>query len=427
MRKLTAVGLAALAVLSLAAIAPAKTTTLTYMYWWTGQQDRDFTTRSIDAFEKANPGIKVKIIHQTWGMEADYTARILTMTAGNASPDVIALPFHIFPRFVEKGLLEPVNAYLAKDSVKMDDWMAVGQSAVKWGKKTWGLPFHGSSWWVTYNKRLLSEAGLPDLEALYADGNWNWEVLSEIATKSTKFSNTGKAEKTGVGTYASYQSVLPFVRGLGGEMFGGGDSVKPTLTRPEVIKGVDYMTDLINVKKCLNMFNDPVGNFVQGKGAMLFWWDSIPASLQILAKGKLQMNQVPFPKGPVNAKDIHAEYHAMTMASQGKHKQEAWKLVKWMTNKETTARLAATCGYFLPRYDSLPTYKAAWARDGLTGTGRFLEEAMSRTEVESRFPTFSLVYGKVDEMIVKAYQKKISASAAMTEAQRYAQVMMKTK
>lgn len=406
--------------------ALAKTTTLTYMYWWTGEQDRNFVNQSISAFEKANPGIKVKVIHQVWGMETDYTSRILTMTAGNSSPDVIALPFNILPRFAEKGLLEPLSSYIAGSSVKLDDWMPVGQAAVKWKKKVWGLPFHGSSWWVTYNRRILSEAGLPELESLYAQGDWNWETLTDIAVKSTKYSPAGKAEKMGVGTYASYQSVLPYIRGFGGDLFDEADS-KPTFSKLEVVKGVEYMSDLINVKKCMNMFNDPLGNFINNKVAMLFWWDSIPAYLQLTAKGKLQMNQIPFPPGPVNPKNIHAEYHAMTMAAQSKHKAEAWKLVKWMTNKETTGRLATICGYFLPRYDSLATYKAAWQRDGLTGTGRFLEAAMARTDVEARYSSFNVVYGKLDEMLVKTYQRKKDASAAMEEAQRYAQAQMKSK
>ena len=52
---------------------------------------------------------------------------------------------------------------------------------------------------------------------------------------------------------------------------------------------------------------------------------------------------------------------------------------------------------------------------------------MSRAEVQSRFRTYDFVYVKIGEMLAKAYQQKISGAAAMAEAQRYAQLMMKTK
>ena len=69
------------------------------------------------------------------------------------------------------------------------------EEALKYEGKYWGIgtmewrPTYGYQndiMFVAYNKDLFEREGLPDLYELYLDGEWTWDMATEIAVKATQ-------------------------------------------------------------------------------------------------------------------------------------------------------------------------------------------------------------------------------------------------
>ncbi|MFE4951931.1 extracellular solute-binding protein [Leifsonia sp. NPDC056665] len=119
--------------------------------WWTWDPNQAAAyEQCIPAFEKANPGIKVKVSQYN---VADYFTKLTTTAVAGTAPDAFqdALLNNL-------SMLEPLDSYLAPDQLKK---FALG---VKSGQgpdgKQLGLPLDWASAAMYFNEKAVTDAGL---------------------------------------------------------------------------------------------------------------------------------------------------------------------------------------------------------------------------------------------------------------------------
>jgi multiple sugar transport system substrate-binding protein len=138
-----------------------------------------------DAFEAANPGIKIKPVDI---LADDYAEKVTTMLAGGDKSDVITMKnVTDYSRYSSRGQLQEITD-LAKsgDAAKL-----AGLDAFDVGGKYFALPYRQDFWLLYYNKTYFDKAGVKAPEAL------TWDEYAKLAQQLTK-------EEGGKKVYGTY-------------------------------------------------------------------------------------------------------------------------------------------------------------------------------------------------------------------------------
>ena len=167
-------------------------TTLTVWYW--GEQEipgyADYMTEIVKRYEAANDGIKVDAVLQ----ESDtlYSAFRTAESAG-AGPD---LQFFWGGALALEdawlGNLTPVDEFITAEQMK--DILPSALEETHWDGKQWGIPAYQTVMSVTYNKKMMADAGL-DPENPYS--TWDEFMAACEALKQAGYVPWGAGLKDG--------------------------------------------------------------------------------------------------------------------------------------------------------------------------------------------------------------------------------------
>lgn len=143
--------------------------------------DKDLTVYYqplIDAFEAANPDIKIEMVDLG---SSDYQTVLATQLTGSGSNfDVVAIKdVPGYTTLVNKGVLEPLDDYIAKDGVDLAAFKGLTDQ-ITVGGKLYELPFRSDFWVMYYNKDLFDAAGV-----VYPTNDMTFEQYDELARKLT--------------------------------------------------------------------------------------------------------------------------------------------------------------------------------------------------------------------------------------------------
>ncbi|MEV5595114.1 extracellular solute-binding protein [Streptomyces sp. NPDC052496] len=121
----------------------------------------DYVETVARAFEKANPGKKVKLI-PIQASENDYYAKIQQMMRSpKTAPDLVYEDTFLINSDITAGLLRPLDSYLATWA----DWKqfepAAKAAARAQDGRTYGVPDGTDTRGLWFNKRIFKKAGLP--------------------------------------------------------------------------------------------------------------------------------------------------------------------------------------------------------------------------------------------------------------------------
>jgi multiple sugar transport system substrate-binding protein len=113
-------------------------------------------TTMINAFRASHPEARVSQNVVAWPGYSQLTAQL----AARQPPDLVTMHTGVIPDYASKGLLEPVEPFLAAAGLSPDIFTAASRGGVTWGGKMYGLPWdtHGGLWHV--NLALFRKAGL---------------------------------------------------------------------------------------------------------------------------------------------------------------------------------------------------------------------------------------------------------------------------
>jgi multiple sugar transport system substrate-binding protein len=332
--------------LSLAAVSAHAATEITYWLWDALQLPAYQAAAA--AFEKANPDIKVKITQTAWG---DYWTTLSTGFVSGTAPDVFTDHLARYPEFVANDLLVDIGPLIKKDKVPTDVYL--GGLYDLWGKggKQYGLPKDWDTIALIYNKAMLEKAGvdpkeLNDLTWNPKDGGTFGQLIAKLSVDeagnnglSPNF-NPKKVKQYGLlidGAPDGFGQVewSHFAVSNGFKFHDGPWAKGFHYDDPKLAETLQWLADtmkkgfIVPAKDARQLGAN--GLFAAGKGAMALtgsWtinWYSDNA--------KFDKGFAPLPKGPDGRKSMFNGL-ADSIWVGSKHKDEAWKWVKFLGSEE---------------------------------------------------------------------------------------------
>ena len=207
---------------------------------WAGGYELDVERQVIEAYEEANPGVRVVLESAPTG----YEERLLTSIASGHPPDVFLMDAPDIPTFVDRGLAVDVAPYLEELGFSRDQVFPQVLEAFERGDALYAFPKDFTPMVIYVNRGVLAEAGvsLPD-----ASG-WTWAEFTEAARAvTTDRDGDGRPEVFGFDFPRNLYQWVPFVWSAGGDIVGAtGDRATGAMDGPPAISAYRFLTNLVD-------------------------------------------------------------------------------------------------------------------------------------------------------------------------------------
>lgn len=299
--------------------------------------------RVIAAFEEANPGIRVvrtpiessNVSPNGKQMPASaYPEWLYTSFTSPYPPDVFFVNYRELDIYAARGVLEPLDDYLAASSVLYEEdffpqVLDVFRSDELPNRALGALPQNISSLAVYYNTEMFDSAGIERP----VDG-WTWDDFTTVAEQLTRENRKyERVEVYGLAMDPTIHRYAAAIWGAGGDLF---DHPKyPTallIDTPEARAGIEWMTNLgpqgigAVPPKWERLALDDTHRFAAGGAAMLIQSRRVTAFLR--DKATMAWDVAPLPTGAVEANVLHSDGIGMSSASL--NKEAAWKFIEFL-------------------------------------------------------------------------------------------------
>jgi ABC-type sugar transport system, periplasmic component len=141
--------------------------------WWGASVRHESTIKVIELYQKLHP--EVSITYEFASFD-DYWTKMTTMAAGGQLPDVMQQDYSRIAEWQKRGLLEPLDSYVANKSLDLSD---VAKPIVDSGRldgKLYAVSLGSNSYAMMLDVDAFQKAGVP----LPAQ-DWTWDDLEKIA------------------------------------------------------------------------------------------------------------------------------------------------------------------------------------------------------------------------------------------------------
>lgn len=300
-----------------------------------GQQDRlDWINETAEAYMQLNPDIEVQTLDAG-------KAKVDTMVASGAGPDLI---WTGQSWGAQAAYFTPLNEFLKKDPTFTNDLIPAMLQAFAFGGNYYAIPFAAAPRAMAYNADMLQSLGYARPKA-----SWTWTDAINIALKATKDSDgDGMPNTWGVGLYWWPWDFM----GYGDPIFknNGRDA---NIDQPVIRAAVDLFMDIYSGRRYKVMPTDYVGYsgasptevFAAGSMAMLsvgvFDLPNLLASL----RQDWDIQEFPlFQWGGDLRKGGSWSAEGYALWNGSKNASEALRFLRFMLDRENTARLARQGG-----------------------------------------------------------------------------------
>ncbi|MEC0243135.1 sugar ABC transporter substrate-binding protein [Paenibacillus dokdonensis] len=285
-----------------------------------------------DQFNDSHPNIKVTFEP----VPGDgYATKLTTSLAAGQAPDVFLIGEGDYFKYVDKGVVEPLDDYLKSDSsFKTDIFQPDLINMGKINDKLYYLPKDFNPLALWYNKRMFDEAKIP-----YPDAKWTWDDMISAAKKLTKKDDKGKVKEFGFNA-TKWEYPIYIYLWLNGTDIGNEDG-----TKAEGFMNSDKTVAAMEKYVAMTKGDDRVSPTPQdtetlGGDSSMFMTDKLAMMVTgRWVKGDLDKSDVqygsaliPTGEGGERASIIAAAGWAMN--ANGKHKKEAFELMKWLSGTE---------------------------------------------------------------------------------------------
>ena len=195
MKKLIALVLAAMMLLSVAGFAAAEEAkTLTVVTW--DATTTPYLAAQKEAYEASHPGVTIEYVDVA---SQDYGIKTTTMLEGGDTSDVFMVKeIDDIIKWQAQGFAAPLNEYVAATNYDLSGFVGTEANYSVDGE-LYAVPFRSDFWVLFYNKDLFDAAG----EA-YPTNDMTWDEYADLAIKMTGDGNYGTHYHTWLSAVANW-------------------------------------------------------------------------------------------------------------------------------------------------------------------------------------------------------------------------------
>lgn len=339
----------------LACLVQAETIQLRFVCW-DGDASMPAIRNAATAFEKAHPGIEVKVESVT----VNYQEKLLAQYAAGVAPDVAMMDPGNFQKFSRRKAMLPLNGFIEETKYDIGAYYKNLVDAHSLDGQLYVLPRDIAPISIIYyNKRLFDEAGIP-----YPDGTWTWDYQERPELKERDFIWVlRKLTKVKDGRHVQW-AYAPGWQDLVWQQFAlssgarwADDYKVPTKLKfddPAVIRAIQYTADLTLKLKYIPTPTE-ISSVLQSNARQIFTqqkvamyqsgiWE-VPELRRELVKGKSNFFEWDIAIAPAykdGTRKVPTGGSGYGIMASTKHPKEAWLLCSWMAGEPGMKELAST-------------------------------------------------------------------------------------
>jgi multiple sugar transport system substrate-binding protein len=297
----------------------AKNVTLTYWGLW---EPSELMLSLFKEYETANPGVKIEYIKQS---HKEYRERLQTAVASGSGPDLFR--FHASWTPMLRSELSSLPTSVMSVSEYQSTFYPVAYNQLQLSGQIVGIPLGYEGLTLFYNKDVFKTAG--------AQPPTTWAELRTLANQLTV--RSGAQIQRGGAALGTATNVEHFSDILGLLMLQNGAD----LTAPNSAEARDALTFYTNFAKADKVWDESLPSstvaFARGEAAMMLapsW-----RAYEVMAiNPELQFGMASVPKLS-DTRMGWASYWAEGVSAQSKSKDEAWKLLKYLSSAPVMKKL----------------------------------------------------------------------------------------
>lgn len=381
-------------------------TTVTFALW--DEVQKPVFDEIVEKFEAENPDIDVELQLTPW---SQYWTKLDAAMGSDSAADVFWMNTYL-PKYAEAGVLEPLDEYIERDSINLEDYESVVREAYHYNGKQYCMPKGMDTVQVFYNKAIFETYGVEEPKE-----GWTWEDMRELSGQlKTKIEEAGADEYPILMELDPQPSFFNFISQSGGYVLSE-DRKKAGFDQEGTVKAYADVVALMDegLMPGNEVLSDTKGTdlFLSQKGAMLFM-GSWKTSVIDEASFADQVGIIPMPsKENGNQSVIGGLGYAVN--SNSRNKDAAWKLVKYLAGEESN-RMQAEAKIDVPALISAQQYYKADHVD--------VAVIFEVAKTGFPFPTSSSVaewLPTVNEISAQIFSKKLTPEEGCQKIQEKAQ------
>ncbi len=316
-------------------------------FWKSPHSDREdeIWAAVIEEFNKENPDIEVEFLNVAWDSVVEKTTAAF---AAGSGPD-ISFQTEQFPLYAKNGYILSLEDYVDED--KRAGYPESALEYCSYDGQLMGIPFVALNSVMFYNKDMFAEAGIESVPT-------TWDELFETAKALTQDTDgDGETDQWGMMfEMDDYWQPLTYI------IQAGADQWNENLTNigfnnEQGIEGLEFFNKLYNEEKVvlpLEMYTskeEERAYFYNGQVAM--FPQQIQYANTIREASDINLGAFALPSGP--AEDAaHANWNfanigMLSISSQTKYPDAAWKFVEFVTRPEIEKTYLSEVGFFSPQ------------------------------------------------------------------------------
>jgi multiple sugar transport system substrate-binding protein len=358
-------------------------------------------------FNKTYPQISIKATGIAAGDWATFATTISTQLAGGKVYDIVDVATEGQRLFSSKGVLEPLDDYMAQDKAVVDDYYNdidpnLKAWSLKYGSpdgKTYFIPGGYNTVCAYINTTVFQNAGVDIPSA-----DWTWDDV-QAAGKAMKAKG---AFLLPIGYGFPFADIMPWLTTNGTSTLSE-DWKTPTINSPQAIEAATFVKSLLDAgyspkpggafDVVAQMQKDKLAMFGAGR------WSTLDVR-RVKMMDKVQI--VPW---PIKAKHgSPAGWDGWPIFKASQNKEAAWTFLKWMMSKDASIFYAQTGGTNVP------------ARNSVANSHYFTDNAPKGTENLVKAISYATAIPSPDQgaavqnVITKAWQAAILGTSSVSDA-----------
>jgi multiple sugar transport system substrate-binding protein len=352
-----------------AARAPA---TITWLAWSGAGAETEQYDLNRSEYAAQNPQHTVDYVNA--GTLEAISEKLVTLVAGGTPPDVVQTQYSFCVDLAARGLIAPLDAYMARDRVRREDFIPGEVDEFAWKQRQYGIPKDNALRVLFFNQDLFDRAGSkPPTDA------WTWD---DVAESGRRLTNRDAADGPTFGM-ANFQLNLndspsySITRAYGGEWYNDAWTAS-TLDSGPTVEAIQSVADWHTRHRIVDLPGEATGNvFRSGRAAMLI---AFAQEVFFLKQERVSFayDVVPLPRGRAGAFPC-ATGSGQSLVKTSAVPEAGWQFLKYLTGPEAQRRITSLKRWGSSRVDTL---EAILPTDGVPRNFRaaFIDPLQGKTK-----------------------------------------------